>query len=94
MIPVQNPGPPDPYPINAPTEPALAVGAVAAIVGAGLAVLVAFGLDLTEDQTNSILGLTLVAGPVILALITRSKVWSPASVAKKVAAVRNETPRL
>jgi purine-cytosine permease-like protein len=64
------------------SEPALSVGAVAAAVGAVLTLLVAFGVDLTEAQTEAILGVVLVAGPLVLAAITRSKVYSPSSVVR------------
>ena len=63
-------------------EPALSVGAVAAAVGAVLTLLITFGVDLSEAQTEAILGVVLIAGPVVLAAITRSRVFSPATVAK------------
>jgi multisubunit Na+/H+ antiporter MnhG subunit len=64
------------------TEPALSVGAVAAAVGAVLALLISFGVDLTESQTKAILGVVLVAGPVALAAITRARVYAPGTVAR------------
>lgn len=63
-------------------EPAVTVGAVAAAVGAVLTLLIAFGVNLSEAQTEAILGVVLVAGPLVLAAITRGRVWSPATVAK------------
>lgn len=63
-------------------EPALAVGSVTAAVGAVLALLVAFGLDLTGEQTAAILGVTTVVAPLVSAWFTRSRVWSPRSVAE------------
>jgi hypothetical protein len=63
-------------------EPALSVGGVAAAVGSVITLLVAFGVDLTEAQTKAILGVVLIAGPLVLAAITRAKVYAPATVAK------------
>lgn len=64
------------------SEPALAVGTVAAAVGAVLTLLMAFGVDFTEAQLKAILGAALVFGPLVLAAITRSKVFSPKTVAE------------
>lgn len=63
-------------------EPALTVGGVSAAVGAVLTLLIAFGVDLTETQTKAILGVVLVAGPLVVAAITRAKVYAPATVAR------------
>lgn len=69
-------------PSSTSTEPALSVGGVAAAVGALLTLLIAFGVDLSEAQTEAILGVVLIAGPVVLAAITRGRVYAPASVAR------------
>lgn len=61
-------------------EPALTVGAITALVTAAIGALVAFGVDVTPDQRDAILGLVVaIAGvaPFVSALITRHFV-SPA----------------
>lgn len=72
----------NPDPALNPSEPALTVGGLTSAVGALLTLLLAFGVDLTETQAKAILGVVLVAGPWVIAAITRGKVYSPASVAK------------
>lgn len=64
------------------TNPALSVAGVAAAVGAVLTLIMAFGVDLSEAQVKAILGVVLIAGPVVLGVITRGKVYAPATVAK------------
>lgn len=64
------------------TEPALSVGTITAAVTAVIGLLVAFGIDLTQDQQVAILGMAAVIAPAIVAIITRAKVYSPASTQK------------
>ena len=52
-------------------EPALTVGAVVALVGAVLTLLIAFGVDLTEEQQNAILRVVAIAAPLVAAVVTR-----------------------
>ena len=47
-------------------EPVLTVAGVTAAVSAVIALLVAFGVDLTEAQTNAILGVVAVAAPLVV----------------------------
>jgi len=61
-------------------EPLVAVGAATSLVAAVIAVLVAFGVPMTGAQTEAILALVAVAGPIVLAALARSRVYSPASV--------------
>lgn len=65
------------------TEP-VRTTTISAAVAAVLALAVAFGLDLTQEQTAAILGVVAVAGPIIAGLIARKKVTPNA----KVVAVR------
>lgn len=55
-------------------EPLLSVATVTAAVSAVLALLVAFGLDVTEDQQNAILGAVAVIAPIVVGLLARGKV--------------------
>jgi hypothetical protein len=66
--------------MNLKTEAAQIVAYITSAVSAGIALFVAFGPDLTDDQTAAILGATAVLAPIIAGLITRSQVYSQASV--------------
>lgn len=55
-------------------EPAVTVASVTAVVAALIGLLVAFGLDVSKEQTAAILGLVAVAGPIVAGLVTRTKV--------------------
>lgn len=59
------------------TEPAVTVGTISAVVAAGIALLVAFGVPISEGQQVAILGVVAAVGPLIAAIITRRFV-SPA----------------
>lgn len=51
------------------TSPLITTAALASITGAVIALLVAFGVRLTADQTAAIMGLVAVAAPWIVALV-------------------------
>ena len=61
-------------------EPLVSVSSIVAAATAVIALLVAFGVPLTEDQKVAILGLVGVLAPVIVALVTRGKVTPNAAV--------------
>lgn len=61
------------------TEPAITIGTITALVAALIVVATAFGLPLSDPQTQSLLGLTAVVGPLVAALLTRGRVYSPAT---------------
>jgi hypothetical protein len=61
-------------------EPLISISSIVAAATAVLALLVAFGVPLTEDQKVAILGLVGVLAPVIVALVTRGKVTPNAAV--------------
>ena len=61
-------------------EPLVSVSSIVAAATAIVALLVAFGVPLTEDQKVAILGLVGVVAPVIVALVTRGKVTPNAAV--------------
>lgn len=52
-------------------EPVLTVGGIGAAAAAVLALLVAFGVPLTDDQQTAILGVVAVIAPVVVAVIAR-----------------------
>lgn len=61
-------------------EPLITVATITAAVSAVLALLVAFGLTLTEAQSVGILGVTGVVAPLAVAWIGRRRVTSPATL--------------
>ncbi|GAB3817598.1 hypothetical protein [Micromonospora zhanjiangensis] len=69
-------------PESAPSEPLVSVGAITAGVTAVLALLIAFGLNISDGQQSAILGVVAVVAPLVAALAGRSRVWSPATVAR------------
>ena len=61
-------------------EPLISISSIVAAATAVIALLVAFGVPLTEDQKVAILGLVGVLAPVIVALVTRGRVTPNAAV--------------
>jgi len=55
-------------------EPLVTRATIVAGVGAVLALLAAFGLDLSDAQQNAILGVALVAAPLMVAFLARPHV--------------------
>lgn len=66
------------------SEPAVVVGLITAVVTAVVAVLVAFGVDLTTEQQVAILGLVAAVAPIVAAILTRGRVTPAAAVAARV----------
>lgn len=64
-------------------EPAITVASITAGFTALLALLAAFGLPLTDEQTAAILGVVAVLAPLVVGLITRSQVTPTANVAAR-----------
>ncbi|MDQ3540044.1 MAG: hypothetical protein M3440_05095 [Chloroflexota bacterium] len=62
------------------TEPARLIASITGGVAALIALLVAFGVDLTEDQKTAILGIVAIAAPIIAGLFIRQNVYSTNSV--------------
>lgn len=75
---------------GAAKEPLLTVGALVTLATAALGLSVKFGLHLTDGQQDAILAFLVVAGPFVVALIGRLRVWSPRSVRLLAQQVRNE----
>lgn len=66
------------------TEPARVLGLLSTAVASVLALLVVFGVNLTEGQVAGILGVIAGVGPLVTAFLIRGKVYSPASVRRLV----------
>ncbi len=61
-------------PTGASREPAAVIGLVGTAVASVLALIVAFGVDLTAEQQAAILGVVAGVGPVIVGLLIRPRV--------------------
>jgi len=61
-------------------EPVLTIAAISAIVTAVIALAVAFGAPLTDDQQKAVLALVAALAPVAAGLWARRHAYSPASV--------------
>lgn len=79
--------PPVPDP-GAPAEPLISVGGLTAGAVALLALLVSFGVDLSDEQTTAILAAVAVVAPLLVALIGRTKVFSPYTTGRMVRKAR------
>lgn len=55
-------------------EPLVTRASITALVAAVLALLVSFGVDLSNDQRTAILGIVGVVAPLAVALVTRHRV--------------------
>ncbi|MDP8961503.1 MAG: hypothetical protein M3N32_07820 [Actinomycetota bacterium] len=60
-------------------DPSSVFGGILTLLGAGISLLVAFGVELTPEQATAILGFTTAAGPFVTAFLIRRKAWSPES---------------
>lgn len=64
-------------------EPAAVISTITAAVAATLALLVAYGFDVTQEQREAILGITAVLAPIVAGLITRQYVFAPSTVERE-----------
>lgn len=74
-----------PAPTSGASEPLVTVGTITAAVTAVLAMLIAFGLPVSDDQQTAILGVVAVAAPLVVAAIARGRVYAPATVSRLLA---------
>ena len=56
------------------SEPVITGATILALVGAVVALLTAFGVDITAEQQKAILSAVAIAGPIVVGLVVRSKV--------------------
>lgn len=56
------------------SEPVITTATITAAVAALLGLLVAFGVDLSDDQQKAILGVIAAVGPLVAAYFARSRV--------------------
>lgn len=55
-------------------EPVMTAATIVSVVGAVVALLIAFGVDLSQQQQAAIVGLTNVVAPLVAAAVVRAKV--------------------
>lgn len=55
------------------TEPVMTGATILAFVGAVLVLLRSFGVMITTDQYNAILGVVVIAAPVVVGVLVRRK---------------------
>lgn len=75
-------------------EPAALVGMITGLVSAVIALAIAYGVDISDDQQAAIMGLVAALAPIIAGIVTRSKVYSPSttqSLVNKAAATQDAT---
>lgn len=75
------------------SDPSGLVGQVGAAVGALLALLIAFGIDLTEAQVTAILGVVATFGPLAIAYLIRRKAYAPDTV-ERILFETNHEPQI
>lgn len=84
------PDPVDPE-LSPPSEPAAVTGTLVALGTVIINGMLLFGrLSLSTDQKTYVLGAIAVIAPIVAGVWIRFKVWSPATVARIVAAYRAE----
>lgn len=64
-------------------EPVLTAGVIASIVSALLTLFLAFGVPLTPDQSEAILGLVAVVAPLAVAIVGRRYSFGPETVRRE-----------
>lgn len=69
---------------GAAKEPLITVGGITTVVTAVLVLLVAYGINVNNNQQAAILGVVAVLAPIVVAVIGRLKTWSPRSVRRVV----------
>lgn len=55
-------------------EPLFNASVMVAIVAAGIVLLVSFGLPVSPDQTEAIIGFVTIIAPLVVAVLARNKV--------------------
>lgn len=73
-------------------EPAALIGIITAIVAAVLVLLREFGVDITDGQQEAIRNVVAVLAPVIVGLVVRQYVVSPATAGEAVAIAKGNSP--
>lgn len=56
------------------SEPLVTRATITSLVAAVVALLVAFGLDVPTDVQNAVIGILVVAAPLVVAAVTRHRV--------------------
>lgn len=83
-------GLPEVPPPSAPKEPLAYVGVITTFVVSAIALGVAYGLDITDNQQAAILGFIAPAAVVVTVLWSRLRVFAPKTVRQMVQQARAE----
>lgn len=70
--------------MNTRTDPSGLFGSIVTALGAILALVVAFGVEIDETQREAILGTAVALGPLVTALLIRRHAWAPATVDRRL----------
>lgn len=65
-------------------EPLLTIGLVASAIGSFVVLMQAFGVPVTNEQSDAVQNFVTIAGPLVLALIGRQFVFSKDTTERKV----------
>ena len=65
-------------------EPVVTAAGVSAVITAAIALLVAFGVHVTANQSAAIVGFVGVVAPLVLAVVARARVTPVAKHSKEV----------
>lgn len=71
-------------------EPAAIVGSITAAVAAIIALLVAFGANVSDEQAQAVLGVVAVLAPAIAAFVIRQNVFASKTVDRVETAAYND----
>lgn len=74
--------------VTAPAEPLVGVAAFSAFVVAAIALLVSFGVHVSDGQRLAIVGVIATGAPIVTVLWARRRVFSPRTVAQLVTKAR------
>lgn len=77
-------------PLTTHSDPSGLWGSVVAVAAAILAALVAFGVRLTGEQVEALLGILAAVGPIVTALLIRRSAYAPATVDGIAARARHD----
>ncbi len=73
-------------------EPLITIGAAASAIGAFIVMMQAFGVPISDEQKSAIQDFVTIAGPLVIVLIGRQFVFSPAKTEELVDEAYQATP--
>lgn len=70
--------------MNTKTEPLITVGSITAVIAAALLLAKSFGIPVSDDQQQALVGFVAVAAPLVVAFVGRGLVFSPSTTQRLV----------